>query len=622
MDESPTTNQAEPTVVPTQRLRAAIEPKAGQRNGPRAVCWRLQRGPTAQWIAVFFLLNLRHLPVYVLPLLTGMLIDRIDPANPGKVLEVLPWAMAAAFALCMGNIFATTASNVIRQRISRTLTAGLRRALARRLNRLAFAYHDQSQSGEVQNKFLLDMQRLEAVQMFFTESMMLYGSAILVMLVIVACKMPLFLVVIASVVPLNMIVARALRGRLRATQSAYRVAENEFISQLNETISGVRLNRAHATEDLAEERLGRAAGEVAERGLHLDFISSLFGSGNWAVSSFLHMVVVGLGVWLAVSGPAHTTFLGFAIDIPRLSVGDLTILVSYYAIVAAAMSHILGSIPALAAARDAVNSLADLWDEDQEEEADNGKRTLPRIAGEIEMRRVTFTYRPETGGRNLNGLDLHIPAGTSLALVGASGSGKSTIASLILGFYQPQEGSVLIDGQDLRQLDRRSVRRQIGVVSQDVVLFRDSILDNIAWGERKPDRARAREAARRANALEFIEAMPGGFDHELGDRGIGLSGGQRQRLAIARALYRDPRILVLDEATSALDPESERLVQKALEELMRGRTTVIIAHRLSTVRSANRIAVLDHGQVIEAGTYDELMEKNGAFKRLATGQLA
>lgn len=622
MDRLLTGTQVVSSDVPAQRLRDAIEPENGRQAGPLATWWRLQSGTTGQWLAVFVLLNLRHLPVYALPLLTGMLIDRIDPANPGKVLTVLPWALAAAFAMCLGNVITTTISNVIRQRISRTLTAGLRRALAHRLNRLAFAYHDQARSGEVQNKFLLDMQRLEAVQMFFTESLMLYGTSILVMLVIVAAKMPLFLIVIAAVVPLNLLVARSLRGPLHRTQSAYRIAESDFISQLNETISGVRLNRAHATEDLAEERLGHAAGRVATHGLRLDLVSSLFSSISWATSSFLHLVVVGLGVWLAVSGPAHAQFLGLAIDIPRLSVGDLTILVSYYAIVSGSMSHILGSIPSLTAARDAITSLADLYDEDQEEESDDGKRHLPKLAGEVELRNVGFAYGAGGGTRSLDGLDLRIPAGTSLALVGPSGSGKTTIASLILGFYQPQEGAVLIDAQDLRQLDRRSVRRQIGVVSQEVVLFRASILDNIAWGERLPDPARAREAARRANALEFIEALPGGFEHDLGDRGIGLSGGQRQRLAIARALYRDPRILVLDEATSALDPESERQVQAALEELMRGRTTVIIAHRLSTVRGADRIAVLDHGRVVETGAYAELIERDGPFRRLAVGQLA
>jgi len=610
----------ESAVVPSQRLRAAVEPVAGRSASPLVVWWRLQPGTLGQWLAIFALQNVRQVPVYVLPLLTGMLIDRIVPGQPERVMAVLPWVLAAAFIMCVSNVIGTTWGSLIRQRITRTLTAGLRRALARRLNRLAFTFHDRARSGEVQNKFMLDMQRFEAVHNFVSESLIVQGSTILAMLIIVGFKQPYFLGIIAAIVPLNLSVVFALRRRMHTSQTAYRIAESDFLSQLNETIGGVRINRAHATEDLAEERLGYAAGQVAVRGLRLDFITSLFGSSGWAVSSFMHVVVVGLGVWLAVSGPAVADVFGLTLTIPRLSVGDLTVLITYYAMVSGAMSNILSAMPALSAARDAVSSLTALWDEEQEEEDDDGKAPITHLVGEIELRQVHFAYA-SSAARSLTGVDLRIPAGTSLALVGHSGSGKSTIANLLLGFYQPSEGAVLIDGQDLRGLDRRSVRRQLGVVSQEVVLFRDSVLDNIAWGDRNPDRARAREAARRASALEFIDALPGGFDHELGDRGIGLSGGQRQRLAIARALYRDPRILVLDEATSALDPDSERQVQAALNELMRGRSTLIIAHRLSTVRNADRIAVLDHGSVIESGTFTELMARDGAFRRLAQGQL-
>ena len=242
------------------------------------------------------------------------------------------------------------------------------------------------------------------------------------------------------------------------------------------------------------------------------------------------------------------------------------------------------------------------------------------MQGEVRLDNVHFRYA-SSQRHSLGGVDLHIPVGTSLALVGPSGSGKSTIASLILGFYDPEQGTVSIDGNDLRTIDRRTVRKHVGVVSQDVVLFHDSVAGNIAWGDATPDPKRVDEAATRANADAFIRELPNGYDTVLGDRGMGLSGGQRQRLAIARALYRDPKLLILDEATSALDPESERQVQQALDVLMQGRSTLIIAHRLSTVRNAHRIAVLDEGRVVETGTYDELMAKQGAFYRLANGQL-
>ena len=327
---------------------------------------------------------------------------------------------------------------------------------------------------------------------------------------------------------------------------------------------------------------------------------------GWAVSSLLNMLVIGIGAWLCVRD--------------QIGYGALFVFVSYYGIISGAVSAIISGLPNVAGASDALQSLSELY-ESESEEMNEGKPVLAQVNGEVRLTNVHFRYAGSQR-HSLSGVDLHIPVGTSLALVGPSGSGKSTIASLILGFYVPEQGSVSIDDHDLRSVDRRSVRRHVGVVSQDVVLFHDTVAGNIGWGDPNPDGERVQTAAQRANADAFISELPNGYATILGDRGMGLSGGQRQRLAIARALYRDPKLLVLDEATSALDPESERQVQQALDVLMKGRSTLIIAHRLSTVRNADRIAVLDEGRVVESGTYDELMDKKGAFYRLANGQLS
>jgi ATP-binding cassette subfamily B protein len=606
--------------VPSARIQSVTKlSAAGKRPSTLTAYWRLQHGTVRDWILVWLFQNIRYLPVYAIPLLTGYLIDRIDPSDPAKALGPLPWALAATMLMCAGNVASTTAARVMLSRINRVLTAGLRRSLIRRINRLAFAFHDRAQQGALQNKFTLDMGRLEGFQSFLSEAILMYGTVIIVTLGIVAWTNPLLLVVIAATVPLNLLLARLLWSRIRRSNEDFRKAESAFMANLNETLTGLRISRAHATEDFSEERLSLAAGAVAEKGMRLDFVNNLFGSSAWAVSTFLNMGVLGLGVWLAVSGDHVVHLLGGEFRIPHITIGELTILMSYYGIIAGAVGSILGGLPSVAAAGDAVNSLTQLYAE-EDEERNSGKQVVESVRGEVELRGVRFSY-PGAERHSLDRLDLQVAAGTSLALVGPSGSGKSTIASLVLGFYEPQAGSVLIDGRDLTGLDRRSLRRHVGVVSQDVVLFQDTILGNIAWGDRNPDRAKAIEAARRANALEFIENFPQGIDHLLGDRGGGLSGGQRQRLAIARALYRDPRLLILDEATSALDPESERLVQQALDHLMQGRTTLIIAHRLSTVRSANRIAVIKGGTVVESGTFDDLLAKNGEFTRLAQGQL-
>ncbi len=607
--------------VPSARIQSVTQVSAsGKPPSTLVAYWRLQTGSAKAWTAVWFLFNVRYLPVYVIPLITGWLIDRIDPADPQKVLSVLPLALFVTMVLCAGNVASTTVARVILSRINRTLTAGLRRSLIRRINRLSFAFHDRAQQGALQNKFTLDMGRLEGFQSFLAESILMYGTVTFVLLGIVALTNPLLLIVIAATVPLNLLVARLLWWRLKSSNQLFRIAETAFMANLNETLTGLRLSRAHAIEEFSEDRLSHAAGTVAKEGMRLDFVNTLFGAGAWAVSTFLNMGVLGLGVWLAVSPDHSLTWGEHTYVIKRITIGELTILMSYYGLVAGAVGNILNGLPSMAAADDAIRSLAQLYAE-EDEETNTGKRVVSAVTGEVRLDHVRFRY-PTADRHSLDDLSLSIPAGTSLALVGPSGSGKSTIAALVLGFYQPQEGAVLIDGCDLRTLDRRSLRRHVGVVSQDVVLFQDTILGNIAWGDRKPDRARALAAAQRANAEEFIKQFPAGIDHLLGDRGGGLSGGQRQRLAIARALYRDPKLLILDEATSALDPSSERLVQQALDELMRGRTTLIIAHRLSTVRSADRIAVIVDGRLAETGTYAELLAKDGEFSRLAHGQLS
>jgi len=607
--------------VPSARIQSVTKlTAAGKPPSTVLAYWRLQTGTVSSWVAVWILQNVRYLPVYAIPLITGWLIDRIDPANPQRVLEPLPLALVATMAMCAGNVIATTGARVILSRINRTLSAGLRRALIRRINRLTFTFHDHAQQGALQNKFTQDMGRLEGFQLFISESILMYGSATIVTMVIVAYYNPLLLAVIALTVPLNLLVARMLWKRIKASNEQFRKAETAFMANLNETLTDLRISRAHTTEEFSEDRLTHAAGTVAKEGMRLDFVNTLFGSSSWAISTFLNMGVLGLGVWLTVSGDHHVVVLGHTFMVAHITIGELTILMTYYGIIAGAIGNIIGGLPAMAAADDAIKSLTQLYRE-EDEEKNSDKIFVKRIHGEVQLTDVTFHY-PNAEQHSLDGLNLTIPAGTSLALVGASGSGKSTIASLVLGFYAPQQGVVLIDGQDLQLLDRRSLRRHVGVVSQDVVLFHDTILGNITWGDRQPDRARAEAAAQQANAAEFITQLSGGMDHVLGDRGLGLSGGQRQRLAIARALYRNPQLLILDEATSALDPESERVVQQALDELMRGRTTLIIAHRLSTVRNADRIAVINHGRVSESGTFDDLLQRNGEFTRLAQGQLS
>jgi ABC-type multidrug transport system fused ATPase/permease subunit len=251
----------------------------------------------------------------------------------------------------------------------------------------------------------------------------------------------------------------------------------------------------------------------------------------------------------------------------------------------------------------------------------SGGATPSDVHGDVEFQSVTFCYPSRPDARVLNGLSLHVRRGGTVALVGASGSGKSTVVALVERFYDPSEGAVLLDGRDVREVNLKWLRRQVGLVSQEPVLFSVSVGENIRYGREDASEEEVEEAARQANALDFVRGLPEGFATLCGERGAQMSGGQKQRIAIARALVRDPRILLLDEATSALDSESERLVQAALEGVMGGRTVLLVAHRLSTVRGAERIAVLEGGRVAEEGSHEELLAARGAYWALVRQQL-
>ena len=591
----------------SERLASITSVAAGQRRNPLAAYLHLVQNKGFLVPVVWALLNLRNSPVWIFPLLIGHVFDLLSkPDMRERVLGDLWWVMTVSFLLCVMNVITTVGERRLRSIQGRALAAALRRSLVRRLHKLTFAFHDRSQAGILQNKFLLDIGRLEAMQNYLAECILMQGTTIIITLVIVSLYNPWFLLVLGLIVPANLITAHLLWPPMRRRSEEFRIAESGFVSSLNEALHGVRVTRAHAVEDYAERRLESAARKVATTGVRVDVTHAFFGSTGWAVGSLLNMAVIGVGAWLCVRD--------------EISYGALFIFWSYYGIISGAVSGIIYGMPTIAGASDALQSLSELY-ESESEERNDGKPALASVQGDVRLDNVHFRYA-SSQRHSLGGVDLHIPVGTSLALVGPSGSGKSTIASLILGFYDPEQGVVSIDGHDLRTVDRRTVRRHVGVVSQDVVLFHDSVAGNIAWGDATPDPKRVEEAATRANADAFIRELPNGYETVLGDRGMGLSGGQRQRLAIARALYRDPKLLILDEATSALDPESERQVQQALDVLMQGRSTLIIAHRLSTVRNAHRIAVLDEGRVVETGTYDELMDKKGAFYRLASGQLS
>jgi ATP-binding cassette subfamily B protein len=373
-------------------------------------------------------------------------------------------------------------------------------------------------------------------------------------------------------------------------------------ARVSEMTHLIPITRAHALERDELSRMDATLVGVRQAGFRLDVTNGWFGALSWILMQLLSVACLIGAAWVAWSGRFGMT------------AGDVTMLSSYFVALTGAVTALMSMAPIVTKGLESVRSMGEvLTSPDLERNA--GKAQVAAVEGRLDFEGVRFAYADAPDEVAVDGLDLHVRPGETIALVGPSGSGKSTVLNLVIGFLTPTAGRLALDGRDMAELDLRSYRRFLAVVPQESLLFEGTVRDNVTYGSRDLSDAEVLTALRDANALEFVEEM-GGLDAVIGERGARLSGGQRQRLAIARALIRDPRVLVLDEATSALDTASERLVQEALARLMRGRTTFVVAHRLSTIRGADRIAVLRHGRLVEIGTHTELLAAGGAYAEL------
>ena len=413
--------------------------------------------------------------------------------------------------------------------------------------------------------------------------------------------------VMLAVVPLvavgAAVFARTVRRLSKDTQDALAGAS----AVAEESIGNVRTVRAFAQEEGEVERYAARVDEAFDLGRRL---ALAYGAFQGAMGFAAYAAIAG-GLWYG----------GTMVIDGAMSLGDLTSFMLYTLFLAFALGGLSSLYGDFNKALGASTRVFELIDRVPLGVNHSGAR-LAAMEGRMALEGVHFAYptRPEV--EVLGGVDLALEPGRVLALVGPSGGGKSTVAGLLLRLYDPQAGRVTLDGRDIRDLDTHWLRGQIGIVSQEPILFATTIADNIRYGRPSATDDEVRAAARAANAHAFIEGFPEGYETVVGERGVRLSGGQKQRVAIARAILKDPRVLVLDEATSALDAESEHLVQEALDRLMRGRTTLVIAHRLSTVKDANRVVVIDKGRVVESGTHDELVGRDGVYRRLVLHQFA
>jgi ABC-type multidrug transport system fused ATPase/permease subunit len=393
-------------------------------------------------------------------------------------------------------------------------------------------------------------------------------------------------------------------AKLQITNHEARLAQEKLTGTASEFISALRLVRSFGEEKQAEQLLDRSSGDFARSRVDQSWVSAVFGTFTYVSTQAIAALVVAGGAILAIQG--------------QMTVGTLVAFIAGLPVILAPVQMVIGLSEPWFAGRESYASIKELIDSPYVEEW-HGARREKRLSGDIVFDRVSFTY-PETEKRVIESFSLTIRPGENIALVGPSGSGKSTLANLLLGLYAPTAGQILIDGVPQSEWDMRWIRRQMAVVMQESILLSGTVDENIRFAHAGATDEEVRAAARLANAEEFILKMPQGYQTPIGERGVTLSGGQRQRLAIARAILRNPPVLILDEATSALDYESERLIQQALDRLAQGRTVITIAHRLSTIKNADRIVVLRDGAVLEEGDYTTLLARGGAFAELITAQ--
>jgi len=491
--------------------------------------------------------------------------------------------------------------------IGERVVADVRRAVYARVVALSPAYFEVTRTGEILSRLTTDTTLLQQIigtsaSFALRNGLLLIGG--LALLVVTSAKLTgLVLLVVPLVLVPILVFGRQVRRLSRASQE--RVADVGAYAE--ESLGAIRTVQAFGHEGIDRERFGAQVESAFATAVHRIKARALL----TVVVIVLVFGAVSVILWIG----GHDVLDG------RISAGELSSFVFYAVVVASASAAISEVIGDLQRAAGATERLMELLATESEIAVPAQPQALPQPArGEVRFDDVTFQYpaRPDTSA--LEGLDFAVAAGEKIALVGPSGAGKTTVFHLLLRFYDPQAGRVLLDGVDLRAADPAEARARIGLVPQEPVVFSADAWENIRYGRPEASDEEVRAAARAAAALEFLEALPQGLNTFLGEKGVRLSGGQRQRLAIARAILRDPAVLLLDEATSALDAESERAVQRALDSLMAGRTTLVIAHRLATVLKADRILVMDRGRIVETGTHAELSARGGLYARLAALQ--
>ncbi len=547
--------------------------------------------------SIFFII--KHSPVWTLPIATANIINAATTPTD-KSVHIILINIILMIIFNAQNVLTNYFHVKLYSKAIRNVEAGLRCSLVRKLQQLSIPYHNKMQSGRLQSKIMRDVEQIQTLSHQLFISLLSITLNITVALAVVITKSWIVFIFFLFTVPVAAGIIVAFRKKIRSRNSEFRKEMEETSARVMEMVELIPVTRAHGLETQEIHKMQSQLTQVANKGYLLDVVQGYFSSISWVAFQIFQVICLGFTGYLAYRG--------------TISVGDVVLYQSYFTTIVNQVSSIITLLPTISKGLESVNSIGDvLLAHDIEDNRD--KLKLTEVTGEIIFEDVCFRYQGADHD-TMHHFNFHAVPGETIALVGGSGAGKTTILNMIIGFITPTSGRVLIDGHNMKDINLPSYRSHLAVVPQNSILFTGTIRENITYGLSSVSDKELMHVIEAANLTDLIKSLPDGLNTIINEHGNNLSGGQRQRISIARALIRNPKIIILDEATSALDSISEKKVQEAISNLVKNRTTFIVAHRLSTIQNADRIAVINHGTCSECGTYEELMKLQGEFYQL------
>ncbi len=548
----------------------------------------------------------QNLPVWVTPLITANIINMATVQIATKTPPTAEfWQTIFINAIILVVIIVQNVpSTILRRRITdtmvRRISGGIKCSVVRKLQSLAITYHKDVLTGKIQSKFLKDTEKIEMFLRHIISTLIPNIISIIVAVGISVVKNGWVSLFFLLIVPCNVSLGIIFRKKIRRQAKEFRLRNEQTSNKLTTMLGMVQVTKSHGLEEVEILSARETIANTTESGVSFDRTNAKFGSTVFAVTHTLNTVCLIFCIILAING--------------KIGVGDIVLYQSLFSQISGYVTNLVNLLPEFSTGADAVNSVSEIMNA-TEIETNTGKIIVPDITGNLRFENVTYRY-PNTEIDVVKDFSLDVKQGECIAVVGASGSGKTTLMNLIIGFMEPISGKFYVDDKSIDEINLSDYRHHLSVVPQASILFAGTIRENITYGLNHYSEEDLKRVCEIANVNEFLKDFPDGLDTYIGERGDKLSGGQKQRVTIARALIRNPKILILDEATSALDNISEYHVQKAIESSIKGRTTFIVAHRLSTIRGADRIVVMEDGRIVEMGNYEELMAKKGKFFEL------